>query len=366
MKKIIIIIVAMVILAVTGVFLIHEHSRSTDVTRNKTKIGVILNGTIDDKTWSQSHYEGMQKAAESLNLQVIYEECVPENEECVPYMEKMINDGCKIIICNSFDYGEWELQVANENPNIYFFHATGTKTGHNMSTYFGRIYQIRYLSGIVAGMQTKTNEIGYIAAFPISEVIRGANAFALGVRSVNPDAKVHIIYTNSWFDDDMTRKATNKLLIDYKDIDVLSMHSDSLAPLQIAEERGIWSIGYNLDNYKLFPNTYLTAPVWNWEAFYTDKILACLQGKFKQETYWEGIESGIMDLAPFSPNVNIYTQTKVEKAKKEFMNGTFDVFYGPIYDNNGKLRIEEGENMSDYAMLNSFDWYVEGVDVDEQ
>ena len=171
-------------------------------------------------------------------------------------------------------------------------------------------------------------------------------------------------WTNSWNDDTATANATNALL-DNHNIDVLGMHSDSLKALEIAEERGVMSIGYNVDNSEKYPNTYLTAAIWDWQNFYTPNILKCLQGKFEGQHYWEGIESGIVSLAPCTDRVDAKTVELVEKEMEKLRSGTFDVFYGPVYDNNGQLRIEEGESITDNVMLNEFDWYVEGVVQDE-
>jgi len=290
---------------------------------------------------------------------------VPEDVRCRENIQELIDEGCEIIICNSFGFGEWVVQMAEKYPDIYFYHATGVEEGDNLASYFGRIYQMRYLSGIVAGLQTESNEIGYVAAFPISEVNRGINAFALGVKKVNPDATVYVEWTGSWTDDVMCEEAVNTLLAEH-DIDVLAMHSDSNKPLEIAEEKGIWSIGYNIDNSGKYPNTYLTAPVWEWQNFYEPQILACLHKKFHGKHYWEGVETGLVSLAPFTGNVKPGTAEIVEAEREKLESGLFDVFYGPITDNAGNLRVAEGESMSDASMLNEFDWYVEGVVTDEE
>lgn len=360
MKKIAVTAACILLVIIVGIFLINENREETDVTKNRTKVGVLLNGNHEDCSWSQSHYEAMEKTAEELNLEILYRENVPEDETCMAVMEELIGEGCEILICNSFQYGAWELQVAEKHPEIYFFHATGTETTRNMSTYFGRIYQMRYLSGIVAGLQTETNQIGYVAAYPISEVNRGINAFTLGVRSVNPDAVVYVQWCNTWTDEEMTMDATEELLNAY-DIDVLAMHSDAMAPLEVAEEKGVWSIGYNMDNSAKYPDTFLTAPVWKWECFYTPHILECLQGKFEEDGYWEGVETGIVDLAPFTGHVKDGITEAVEAERERLQSGTYDVFYGPIWDSDGNLRVAEGETMSDKTLLNEFDWYVEGV-----
>ena len=364
MKKIGIIAGIFIVAIVIGIYLIRVNKVDTDVTKNETKVGVILNGSREDRSWGQSHYEALEATAKKLNLDITYMECVSENENSAEAFEKLAGEGCKIIIANSFGFGEWELQAAEKHPEICYFHATGTQTADNMSTYFGRIYQIRYLCGIVAGLQTETGEIGYVAAFPISEVNRGINAFTLGVRRVNPEAKVYVQWSNSWIEDEPTEAAARALL-DSHNIDVFAMHTDSLKVLEVAEKEGIWSIGYNMDNSDLFPNTWLTAAVWNWGSFYEPRILECLQGKFQGKDYWEGINSGMVELAPLSSNVNPEALQAVEEERERFRKGTFDVFYGPVRDTEGNLRIAEGESMTDYNMLNHFDWYVEGVVINE-
>lgn len=364
MKKILITILTFVCVIVAGIFFIRISQQETDITKTQTKVGFILNGKVNDHSWGESHYNGMEISAKELNLDVVYKEDIPEDENCIETIEELIADGCKIIICDSFGYGTWELECAKEHPEIYFFHATGVEESENLATYFGRIYQMRYLSGIVAGMQTETNEIGYVAAFPIAEVNRGINAFTLGVRLVNPEATVYVEWSNSWTGEEENAEATTEL-IENHNIDVLAMHMDALSPLEIADENGIYTIGYNVDDSKRFPNTYLTAPIWNWEHFYEPRILECLQGKFQGVHYWEGVETGIVDLAPFTKNVKPGIAEKVEEERSRLMNGTFDVFYGPIIDNEGNIRVKEGQSMTDAAMLNDFFWYVEGVVTDE-
>lgn len=360
MKKLVALTIGFIGIIVAGIVFISVRSIDTEVTKQETRVGFILNGSIDDHSWGQSHYEGMEQCADKLNLEVDYRENVPDDERCVDEMEELIGQGCRIIVCNSFGYGRYVSQVAEKHRDILFFHTAGVEEAGNLATYFGRIYQMRYLSGIVAGLQTETNEIGYVAAYPISEVNRGINAFALGVREVNPEAQVYVEWTDSWTDDAAAESATCRLL-DSHDIDVLTIHTDTNRTLEIAQERGIWSIGYNMDNTKLYPDTFLTAPVFAWENFYEPHMLECLQGKFSGRHYWEGAESGIVALAPLSKNVKPGIAQAVERARAELLSGTRDVFYGPVRDVDGNMRIGEMECMTDEDMLNAFDWYVEGV-----
>lgn len=364
MKRLSMIAGIIIILIIAGIAAINIKQADTDITKQQTKVGFILNGPIDDASWGQSHYEAMEVSREELNLAIEYREDVPMDDGCIPVMEELIEDGCEIIICNSFEYGEYELQVAERHPDIHFFHATGVEEAPNLSTYFGRMYQMRYLCGIVAGLQTETNEIAYVAAYDISEVNRGINAFTMGVRSVNPDATVYVRFCNTWMDDQETGEAAMELF-DRHDIDVMTVHSDSLAAYDEADRRGIWIIGYNCDNTERYPEHFLTAAVWKWENFYTPRIREVLQNKFVSRHYWEGIESGMISLSPFTDNVKQGIRPLVEEQQKRMERGVFDVFYGPVYDNEGNLRINEGESMTDESMLNSFDWYVEGVMIDE-
>ena len=360
MKKILAVSGIIIGVILIGIILIRVRETDIEVTRERTKVGFILNGSIDDHSWGQAHYEGMERCAEVLNLEVYYRENVPADERCRDCIEELIGQGCEIIICNSFGFGDYALAAAEEHRDIYFFHATGVEETDNLATYFGRIYQMRYLSGIVAGLQTDTNEIGYVAAYPIPEVNRGINAFTLGVREVNPDANVYVEWTQSWTGDAEAEAATEKLLTEHS-IDVLTIHTDTNRTLEMAEERGIWCIGYNMDNFEMYPNTFLTAPVFEWENFYEPHILECLQGKFVGKHYWDGAETGIVSLAPLSRNVKPGIQKEVEEARQKFLSGTFDVFYGPITDTDGNVRVREMECMTDAEMLNAFDWYVEGV-----
>lgn len=364
MKKIVSVIVAVLVTLVVGILLINSRKEDTDVTKKHTKVGFVMIGSRDDKSYNQSHYDSMETTAGKLNLDVLYRESVPTDETSKEVMEELIEEGCEIVICNSYDYGEWIYEMAEKYPEIYFFHASGITQNKNLATYFGRMYQMRYLSGIVAGLQTETNEIGYVAAFDISEVNRGINAFTLGVRSVNQDAVVHVEWSGSWTEDEAVEVATNKLFDNYN-IDVIAMHTDSIRALEMAEERGIWSIGYNVDNSEEFPNTFLTAPVWQWENYYEPYILKCLQGKFRGENYWEGTSTGVVGLAEITENAKPEIKEAVAKTRDKLENGFFDVFYGPIVDSKGVVRIREGENMSDVTMLNNFDWYVEGVVIHE-
>ena len=361
-------VISAIILAViiVGMLTINVKKKNTDVTREKTKVAMIMNGSISDHSWGESHYEGLQKTAKELNLDVIFREKIPANKMSEEVMEGLIAAGAKIVVANSFQLGPYVQAVAARHPDVKFFHASGIKYAKNLSTYFGRIYQMRYLSGIVAGMQTKTGKVGYVASFNIPEVVRGINAFTLGVKKANPDATVIVRWTKSWNDDKACAASTRTLLSQNDSIDVLALHVDSHEPMRIADSLGLWIVGYNLDNANLYPKHFLTAPVWRWEKFYTPHILEVLKKKFVGRNYWGGLSSGVVDLAPFTEHVNPQAIELVASEREKIQNGSFDVFYGPIEDNTETIRINEGESMSDSDMLNNFNWFVKGVKIDEE
>ncbi len=363
MKKIIFIAFFLLFAAIAGIYQIQKSQVDTNVTAKTTKVGVLINGSRSDHSYCQAHYEALEAIKDDLNLEFVYLENVPM--DCYKDIVSLIRDkGCKIVVAISYEFGRDMMKAAEKYPDIYFFHASGVNHRKNFSSFFGRMYQARYLSGIAAGMNTKTGELGYVAAFPISEVIRGINAFTLGVRSVRPDAVVHVRYCNSWQGDEVAGEACRKLLRLYP-IDVVAMHTDSLQPHREADAKGIWSVGYNIDNAAMFPDTYLTACIWRWDVYYRKQILNCLQGKFHGHHDLIDMNEDIVALSGLSSHADPETKAKVQEADEKLRTLEFDVFYGPIIDNTGYLRVDEGESLPDDEMFNRFYWYVEGVKVEE-
>jgi basic membrane protein A len=250
------------------------------------------------------------------------------------------------------------FEVAQEFPDLIFEHCSGYKTADNMSTYFGRIYQARYLSGIVAGKMTKNNSIGYVAAFPIPEVIRGINAFTLGVRSVNPDAKVRVVWTSTWYDPVKEREAAVALLD--AGVDMIAQHQDTTEPQKAAQERGLTSIGYDSDMRSFVGDSVLISPVWNWGSYYVDTVQAALDGTWKTHMYWGGLKEGVVMLAEPSPAVPAEVMALVEEARDKIVSGDWDVFCGPILDQKGGQAVAAGQCLDDGEMLN-MNFFVQGV-----
>jgi basic membrane protein A and related proteins len=247
------------------------------------------------------------------------------------------------------------MEVAREFPNTWFVHISGYQTAPNVSTVFGRMENARYLSGIAAGAATESNIIGYVAAFDIPEVVRGINAFTLGVRSVNPEAEVRVVYTNTWFGPPQEREAAQALLD--QGADVIAQHQDTTEPQNAAAEAGAVSIGYNSDMRGVVGDTVLTSPVWDWGVKYTEIVQRVLDGTYETESYYG---SEIVDLAPFSPSVDARIVDMIEAQDAAIRDGSADVFCGPIRSNTGVLVVAEGRCLTDPELL-SMDWYVEGV-----
>lgn len=327
---------------------------------DKMKVAFMYVGPVGDAGWSYSHDQGRKYLEEQLPyVETSYVESVPEGADAERVLTQLAEQGNKIIFATSFGFMDWTLNVAKKYPDIVFMHCSGYKTADNVGTYFGRIYQARYLTGVVAGKMTKSNSIGYVAAHPIPEVVRGINAFTLGVRSVNPDAKVKVVWTNTWYDP-AAEKEAGKTLLD-AGCDVIAQHQDTPGPQQAAEERGKYSIGYNTDMSKMAPKAVLTSAVWNWGPYYVDTVKAVRENTWKPEQYWGPMSDKIVDIAPFGPMVPDDVKQLVEDAKKKIVDGQWDVFTGPIKDQTGAVKVPAGQKMTDQEML-SFDWFVEGVE----
>lgn len=325
----------------------------------KLKVGFIYIGPVGDAGWTYAHDQGRLYLEEQLGVETIYQESVPEDQQSEKVMKDMIDQGAKVIFATSYGYMDHVEKVAKEYPDIKFLHCSGNKLGENYGNYFGSIEEPRYLSGIVAGLKTKNNTIGYVAAYNYPEVIRGINAFTLGVRSVNPEAVVKVMWTNTWFDP-TKEKAAAVALLD-QGVDVIAQHQDTAGPQVAAEERGVWSVGYNTDMSKMAPKAYMTAPLWNWGMYYVDTIKAIQDGTWKAEAFWGTLKDGFVKLAPLTEVAPPEAQAAVEEVQKQMEAGTFDVFAGPIKDQNGEIKVPEGSTISIEEQLEML-WFVEGVE----
>jgi basic membrane protein A len=242
---------------------------------------------------------------------------------------------------------------------VKFGHCSGYKRDYpNVSTYFGKVYQPRYLSGIAAGYKTKSNKIGYVGAFAIPEVIRGINAFTLGVQSVNPAATVEVVWTSTWYDPAVEKQAALELL--NKGCDVIAQHQDTTSPQIAAEEKGAFAIGYNVPTPNAAPKAYLTAPLFNWPTFYVDDVKSVQAGTWKQRAYWEGMNVGMTSLDALTANNDPRTAAAVATAQAKILDGSLKVFAGPLTNQAGQVVVPAGTVMTDDEVWN-ISWFVRGV-----
>ncbi|MGN1119186.1 MAG: BMP family ABC transporter substrate-binding protein, partial [Oscillospiraceae bacterium] len=263
MKRRIFLVLIIVIAALAIVVVVSGNGSRTpdkDLTAKATKVAAIFNGEPDDMGWGQAQFTALEDVREELNLEISYSFSVDftDEESARAVFDKAISDGSDIVYTNSYDFVDWVKEYSERYPEVYFLSCAGSYTSGNVATFFGRIYQMRYLSGIVAGLTTETNHIGYVAAVPIPEVVRGINAFALGVQSVNPDAVVHVGWSDDWVNADKAHEQA-VLLLDKYPIDVMTQHHDALDPMIEADCRGVYTIGYNVDQSEVIDH-YLTAP----------------------------------------------------------------------------------------------------------
>ncbi|TYO94976.1 BMP family ABC transporter substrate-binding protein [Desulfallas thermosapovorans] len=359
--------VLLVALLATGCGGGNEDPAASQADNEKLKVGFVYIGPVNDAGWTQAHDEARKYLMAELPYVDAsdYVENVPENPtEAERVITQLVEQGNKIIFTTSFGYMDPTIKVAQKYPDVTFLHCSGYQTAPNVGAYFGRMYQARYLSGLVAGKATKTNLIGYVAAMPIPEVIRGINAFTLGVQKVNPDAQVKVVWTNTWVDAAIEKDAAIALLD--AGADVIAQHQDSASPQQAAEEAGKFGIGYNSDMSKMAPKATMTSPVWNWGPYYVDTVKAIKEGTWQSTltagslTYWGGLKEGTVDLAPFGPMVSEEVKQLVEQERERIVSGEWDVFTGPIKDQSGAVKVAEGQVMTDDEILN-MNWFVQGV-----
>ncbi len=326
----------------------------------KLKVAFVYVGPVGDAGWSYSHDQGRKYLIEKMpDVQTTIIESVPEGADAERVITQLAEQGNKVIFTTSFGYMDPTINVAKKYPNVVFMHCSGFKTAQNVGTYFGRIEEARYLTGLAAGKTTKSNVIGYVAAFPIPEVVRGINGFTLGVRAANPNAKVKVIWTNTWYDPAKEKQAAMSLLD--AGADVIAQHQDTPGPMQAAEEKGKFGVGYNTDMSKMAPKAVLTSAVWNWGPYYVKVIDAVKKGTWKSEQYWGHMNDGIADIVPFGPMVQDDTKKLVDAAKAKIVKGELKLFAGPLKDQTGQVKVAAGQVMSDADQL-SFNWFVEGVD----
>lgn len=324
------------------------------IAKEDVVVGFVYIGDINDGGYTQAHDKG-RLALEELGYKCYYKENVPETSDCETAIQELIDLGCNVIYTTSFGHMDFTANMAKKYPSIYFGHATGYTTLANMCNYMGRVIEARYLTGIVAGLATKNGKIGYVAAHPYAECIRGINAFTLGVRSVNPTATVEVLFTQTWYDVAVEKQAALELL--NKGVDVMAQHQDSTACQLAAEEKGVLAIGYNTPTPDAAPNAYMTAALFNWAKFYTDNVQSIVDGTWTNSSYWKGLADGWVDIDTLTALCPEGAQAKVDEAKQAIISGDLVLFSGDVKDQNGEVK---ATNMTDEEIYN-MNWFVEGV-----
>lgn len=336
---------------------------ATPASDDPVRVAFVYVSPIGDMGWTWAHDQGRLALEEALpNVETAFQENVPENPaDAKRVIRGFAQDGYDIVITTSFGYMNPTVNVAEEFPDTTFVHISGFMTADNLSTAFGKIEEPRYVSGLVAGSMTETNQIGYVAAYPMPEVIRGINAFTLGVREVNPEATVNVVWTNTWFDPQRERQAAEALLDG--GADVIAQHQDTTGPQLAAQDRGVYGVGYNADMARQAPDAVLTSPIWNWGVYYTDLVEQVMAGTWETNQYWGGWQDGVVGLAPIGPMVPDDVRAMAEGEVEQFESGEqtiHTIFTGPLLDQSGTERVAEGVAMTDEELL-SMNWFVDGV-----
>jgi simple sugar transport system substrate-binding protein len=344
------------IIAVTAAVVMSLSATAAD----KLKVGFIYIGPPGDHGWTYQHDQGRLAMEDTLGDQVetMFVENVPEGPDAERTIERLARQNAGLIFTTSFGYMDPTIKVAKRFPEVKFEHATGYKRADNVSTYSSRFYEGRYVIGQIAGKISKSGTAGYIASFPIPEVVRGINSFLLGAQSVNPDFKLKVVWVNSWFDPGKEADAA-KVLIS-QGADIITQHTDSTAAIQVAEERGVYAFGQASDMAAFAPKALLTSIVNNWTDYYITRTQAVLDGSWESTETFGGMDMNMVRMGAFN-NMPDDVKAMAEATTASITSGELHPFAGPIFAQDGSQAIGEGEVL-DLGTLLSMNWYVQGVD----
>ena len=328
--------------------------------QEKLKVCFVYVGPHNDGGWSQGHDTARQALQDALGdkVETSYVENVPEGPDAERAIERLARGGCALIFTTSFGFMDPTLKVAEKFPDVKFEHATGFKTAANVTTYNARFYEGRYVIGQIAAKMSKAGLAGYIVSFPIPEVVMGINSFVLGAQSVNPDFKVKIVWVNSWFDPAKEADAA-KALFD-QGADIITQHTDSPAPLQIAQERELFGFGQAHDMFEFAPKAQLTAITDNWAPYYIARTQALLDGTWKSESSWWGLKEGMVKMSEYT-NMPDDVKAAAQETEAAIIAGTLHPFKGPIMKQDGSELVPAGQSVDDGTLL-GMNFYVKGID----
>jgi basic membrane protein A len=326
----------------------------------EVKVGFVYSSAADDGGWASAQDRGRKYLEANLpGISTTIIENVQPGADAERVMTQLAEQGYQVIVATEFGFMDNILKVAKNYPKTVFLHCSGYVRADNVGTYFWKAYQGRYLTGMLAGKLTKTNIIGYSASHPIPLVIRGINAFTLGVRAVNPDAKVKVVWTNTWYDPAVEKQAAESLMD--AGADIISTHLDSPAGVQAAAARGNFAIGYDSDMSKFAPDHVITSIEADWGPYFVEEIKRVQEGTWESRDYWGGMIEGLVNITPYGPMVTDEMKQMVEDKKQQIISGQWDVFTGPIKDQKGQLIAKDGERIPDSDLLGT-NYFVEGVD----
>lgn len=347
---------AATVLVAASFFPISLHAQKTE----PLKVGFVYVTPVTEAGWVRQHEQGRQAVQAALGdkVRTTYVENVPEGPDAERVIRDLAQQGHKLIFTPSFGYMEPTLKVAKDFPDVKFESITGYKTTPNVAAANARYYEGRYLAGIAAGRMTKTHVAGYVAGFPIPEVLQGINAFTLGMRSVDPKAQVKVVWLNAWFDPPRERDAAMALF--NQEVDVIAFHTGSTAVMAAAQERGKLAVAYHSDMRRTAPDAQIVAVTHQWGDYYTRRTRAVLDGSWKSGNVWGGVKEGLIRVGDFGPKVPAAVQQEVLARQKEIAAGKLHPFSGPIRDNEGREVLPKGQVMTDAQIL-QMNFLAEGV-----
>ena len=327
----------------------------------QTKVGFVYVGPTGDFGWTYEHDVGRKaiEAAYGDQVETSYVESVPEGTDAERVLTQMALSGHELIFTTSFGYMDATINVAQKFPDVKFEHATGYKRADNVSTYSARFYEGRAVIGHIAGRMTKTNTIGYIASYPIPEVVRGINSAYIHAKKANPDVEFKIVWVFTWFDPAKEADAATTLI--EQGADILMQHTDSPAAMTIAEEKGIYAFGQASDMKQFGPNARLSSIIDNWSPYYVQRAGDVMNGTWESADTWHGIKEGMVEIGEFSDNVPADVQAEAQAIADAIVSGEYHAFTGPLNRQDGSPWLAEGETADDGTLL-GMNFYVEDLE----
>jgi basic membrane protein A len=333
----------------------------TAIAQQPLRMGFVYVGPIGDAGWTFAHDIGRKAMEAKLKgkVQTTYVESVPEGADAERVVRDLASKGHQIVFTTSFGYMDQTLKASKSFPKNLFYHATGFKSSSNVFIYNSRMYEPAYLAGIVAGHMSKSGTLGFVASFPIPEVLRNINAYTMAARSVNPKITTKVVWVSSWYDPAKERQAAETLI--GQGADVLLQNTDSSAVLQTAQDKGVYAFGWDSDMTAYAPKAHLGSAIEVWAPYYTLVAESYLAGKPFKENIWWGMKEGMNDFVSINKIVPPAALKQVAAKKAEIVAGKFHPFAGPVKGNDGTIKVPPGKTPTDKE-IDSINWYVEGVE----